>query len=81
MINNRAVKVKPIEWTEVRDDAFAGGVVAYGPTLLGVYRAWGSGLWWSPGIEHGKHEGTLDTAKAAATAHYEAKILSALETP
>lgn len=80
MSNNSDVKVKPIEWKEVRDDAFAGGVVAYGSTLLGVYRAWGSGLWWSPGMEHGKHNGTLDTAKAAATAHYEAAILSTLET-
>lgn len=74
-----AVKVKPLVWAQI--ESTLPRVVFKAKTMLGSYVAWPDGRW----KLHGRNAGfqtigeTLETAKAAAQADYEQRILSALE--
>lgn len=75
----RPIKIKPLEWQEYRDPAFAGGVAAEAQTLIGMYQAWGTGLWMGKFSSNHMHDGNLETAKAGAQADYEHRIKERLE--
>ena len=75
-----AVKVKPLVWREGENSVFlhgAGGGNSYTimPTMRGGFRVYGV-----PGNSDGAAEkSTVESAKAAAQADYEARILAAIE--
>lgn len=73
------VKVKALEW----DRRSVDGSNEYADSLLGEYQAWaigGSGYFYRKAFATGQLAGdTIETAKAAAQADYERRILSTLE--
>lgn len=78
--NGGEVRVKALEWSSTIEGAeFAGGLYSEAQSPLGVYMAWGSGMWRGPSSGASKHVGDIATAKAAAQADYETRILSALD--
>lgn len=74
-----SIKVKPLEWRQFTDDAWVA------PTEIGRYRIyWYGGNDWCSFLESGNGafnaaSASLEAAKAAAQADYEARILSALD--
>lgn len=78
--NGGEVRVKALEWSSTIEGAeFAGGLYSEAQSPLGVYMAWGSGMWRGPSSGASKHVGDIATAKAAAQADYETRIRSALD--
>lgn len=67
------VAVKPLEWT---DGASMGG--CYAVNAIATYFAYLDGSWTGPARHTVVTNGTLDEAKAACQADYEARIRSAL---
>jgi hypothetical protein len=75
-----AVRVKPLVWVNMRNETmFTAKVLgqdAYHVTKSGTYSYWGrDGEGWSEPCN------TLEAAKAAAQADYEARILALIDTP
>lgn len=81
------VVVEGLEWEHIEDSDLRGGETFIAVTVFGKYQVWGDGVWSDPHNFHDPVPGfpagywNATTGKAAASAHYEARILSTLADP